>query len=203
MSEKQFNEDVYVDEKTSSYVEIIKKSAFAIILIALIYIPISSYNSLVLKNEQVSEAYSQIESNMQRKLDLLPNLVKVVKSYAAHETELLTNITKLRSSRLPKNVDEMQKLNKNLNLATMRFFAVAENYPNLKSSEQYLQLQSQIEGAENRINVTRMQYNISAKEFNVQSKIFPSNIVANMAGFSAKEYFKAEEKAHEKINLDL
>ena len=207
MSEKEFDADVYVDEEinnaTSNYTSVLTKLAATIILIALIYIPISSYNSLVAKDEQASQAYAQIESNMQRKLDLLPNLVKVVKAYAAHESELLTNITKLRSSRLPENVNDMQELNKNLNLATMRFFAVAENYPNLKSSEQYLQLQAQIEGAENRINVTRMQYNISAKEFNVQRRIFPSNIVANLAGFSAKEYFEAEKQAHEKINLDL
>lgn len=183
----------------------IVKITMSLVLLVLIFVVIFSYNSLVSKDEEVSEAYSQIESNMQRKLDLLPSLVKVVKAYAAHESELLTNITKLRASgkNIPTNVAAMQELNKEVNMATMKFFAVAENYPNLKSSEQFLQLQAQIEGAENRINVTRMQYNFSAKEFNTQRRIFPSNIIANMAGFTPKEYFKAEEKAHEKLNIDL
>lgn len=179
------------------------KIILAVVVVGVLGISMSSYNNLVKTDEAVKEAYGDIESNMQRKLNLLPNLVKVVKAYAKHETELLTSITKLRSSQLPKNVDEMQKLNKNLNLATMRFFAVAENYPNLKSSEQFLQLQAQIEGAENRINITRMQYNFAAKEFNVQMRIFPSNIVASLTGFSDKEYFKAEVKAHEKLKIDL
>ncbi len=204
MSEKKFDYDVYNEKKTSQNTSLpIAKIVGGLVFVILIFISISSYNSLVTKDEQVSEAYSQIESNMQRKLDLLPNLVKVVKAYAAHESELLTKITKLRSSRLPSNVKDMQELNKNLNLATMRFFAVAENYPNLKSSEQFLQLQSQIEGAENRINITRMQYNASVKELNAQRRVFPSNIVASLAKIEARDYFKAEKKAHEKIELDL
>jgi len=204
MSGKDFDYDVYNEKKGSKSNSLpLAKIVGALVFLMLIFVTISSYNSLVTKDEQVNEAYSHIESNMQRKLDLLPNLVKVVKSYAAHESELLTKITKLRSSRLPSNVKDMQELNKNLNLATMRFFAVAENYPNLKSSEQFLQLQSQIEGAENRINITRMQYNSSVKELNAKRRVFPSNIVASLAGIGSKEYFKAEAKAHGKIELDL
>ena len=181
----------------------IVKIVTALVFATLIFTSISSYNSLVTKDEEVSEAYSQLESNLQRKLDLLPNLVKVVKAYASHESELLTNITKLRSSKLPSNVKDMQALNKNLNQATMRFFAIAENYPNLKSSEQFLQLQSQIEGTENRINITRMNYNQSVKELNAKRRVFPSNIVASLAEIEPKEYFKAQTKAHENMKLDL
>ncbi len=181
------------------------KIGIAVVFVAVLGISMSSYNKLVISEENVSESYSDIQSNMQRKLDLLPNLVKVVKAYAKHETELLTSITSLRASgkNLPTNVAAMQQLNQKMNMATMKFFAVAENYPNLKSSEQFLQLQAQIEGAENRINITRMQYNESVKYFNAQRRIFPSNVIAGITGFEAKEYFKAEAKAHEKINLDL
>ena len=181
------------------------KIGLVVLVVAILGIFMSSYNSLVKADETVNEAYSDIESNMQRKLDLLPNLVKVVKAYAKHETELLTSITSLRASgkNLPTNVAAMQQLNKKMNMATMKFFAVAENYPNLKSSEQFLQLQAQIEGSDNRINITRMQYNEMVKYFNAQRKVFPSNIIANMFGFTQKDYFKAEVKAHEKIELDL
>jgi len=115
-----------------------------------------SYNSLVSKEEQVKTAWSQVESNLQRKLDLIPNLVKVVKRYASHEKELLSEITELRANagsmlsggELPdsQNLKALQKMQKQLDNATLKLFAVAENYPELKSSEQFLQLQSQIEG---------------------------------------------------------
>ena len=201
MSKEDFDYDVY-DKKTKANLPI-AKIVLGLVFVVIVLIALLSYNTLVTKDEQVSEAYSQIESNIQRKLDLLPNLVKVVKAYAKHERELLTEITKLRSSQLPSNVKEMQKLNKSLNMATMRFFAVAENYPNLKSSEQFLRLQSQIEGTENRINITRMQYNTSVKELNTLLRVFPSKLIAPLAEVTPRAYFKAEVKAHEQLKLDF
>jgi len=201
MSKEDFDYDVY-DKKTKANLPI-AKIVLGLVFVVIALMALLSYNTLVTKDEQVSEAYSQIESNIQRKLDLLPNLVKVVKAYAKHERELLTEITKLRSSQLPSNVKEMQKLNKSLNMATMRFFAVAENYPNLKSSEQFLRLQSQIEGTENRINITRMQYNTSVKELNTLLRVFPSKLIAPLAEVTPRAYFKAEVKAHEQLKLDF
>ena len=172
------------------------------------------YNTLVEKEEQVMSSWSQVESNLQRKLDLLPNLVKVVKTYAKHEKELLTEITALRSDAdkllnendsLPNEtqIAKVGKLQKSLDASFLKLFAVAENYPDLKSSEQFLQLQSQIEGAENRINITRMQFNDSVGSFNATMRTLPTNIIASIGDFQRKGYFKAQSEAHEKLDLGL
>jgi LemA protein len=165
------------------------------------------YNGLVSKEEAVNVAWSQVESTMQRKLDLLPNLVKVVKAYAKHETQLLTNITALRAnaSQLLKSKDavKLATLNKQMNASVMKLFAVAENYPNLKSSEQFLQLQAQIEGSENRINVTRMMFNEELGFYNSAIRKMPHKLIASVAGFEKRSYFKAEENAHKKLELGL
>jgi len=174
----------------------------------------TGYNSLVDKEENVMESWSQVESNLQRKLDLLPNLVKVVKTYAKHEKELLTEITALRANAddllsenksLPNEVQvaKLGKMKQNLDTSLLKLYAVAENYPDLKSSEQFLQLQSQIEGAENRINITRMQFNSSVGDFNAYMRTIPSNIIASIGGFQRKAYFKAEQSAHKKLDLGL
>ena len=138
-----------------------------LVVVGILIVFMMKYNSLVGKEEQVKEAWSQVESNLQRKLDLLPNLVKIVKSYTKHEKELLSEITALRANTstllsqknvLPQkaNIEKLGALKKSLDTSLLKLFAVAENYPDLKSSEQFLQLQSQVEGAENRINITRM-----------------------------------------------
>jgi LemA protein len=206
MAEKDFDYDVYEDKNSNTPKPLpTAKIILSLVVVVVVFVFISSYNKLVTKDEQVSEAYAQIESNLQRKLDLLPNLVKVVKSYAKHEDELFTKIAQLRSSKTDnqKDIKQIEKLNSKLNISTLKLFAVAENYPNLKSSEQFLQLQAQIEGADNRINITRMNYNESVKNYNKLTKVFPSNLIASMFGFEKKEYFKAEAEAHKKMDLDL
>jgi LemA protein len=206
MAEKDFDYDVYEDKNSNTPKPLpTAKIILSLVVVIVVFVFISSYNKLVTKDEQVSEAYAQIESNLQRKLDLLPNLVKVVKSYAKHEDELFTKIAQLRSSKTDnqKDIKQIEKLNSKLNISTLKLFAVAENYPNLKSSEQFLQLQAQIEGADNRINITRMNYNESVKNYNKLTKVFPSNLIASMFGFEKKEYFKAEAEAHKKMDLDL
>ena len=189
------------------------KIFFAVLIVTVLALFASSYNSIVVSEEVVAESWADVESNMQRKVDLLPNLVKLVKSYVKHESELFTTITKLRASsgmekssdELPseEKIHELSQLNKSINNSTLKLFAVAENYPNLKSSEQFLTLQSQIEGTENRINITRMNFNGAVKEFNANIRTFPSNIVASMMGFSKLEYFKAEPIVQQKLELDL
>jgi len=189
------------------------KIFLAVIIVGILAIFASSYNSLVVNEEIVSESWADVESNMQRKVDLLPNLVKVVKLYAEHESKLFTSITELRASsksvlggsEMPskEQMQEFSKLNKSINSSTLKLFAVAENYPNLKSSEQFLTLQAQIEGTENRINVTRMNFNGAVKDFNANIRTFPSNIVASIMSFSKLEYFKAEPVAKQKLELDL
>ena len=165
------------------------------------------YNGLVSKQEHTDAAWSQVESTMQRKLDLLPNLVKVVKAYAKHEKELLTEITSLRSNAhttlASKDVAKLATLNTKLNASVIKLFAVAENYPDLKSSEQFLQLQAQIEGSENRINITRMQFNEAVGVYNKAIRKIPQKIIASMGGFEKRAYFKAEDKAHKKLEIGL
>ncbi len=185
-----------------------------VIVVVMLGVFWTGYNSLVNKEENVMESWSQVESNLQRKLDLLPNLVKVVKTYAKHEKELLTEITALRanaSSLLHDNntlpneaqIEKFSKMKQSLDTSLLKLFAVAENYPDLKSSEQFLQLQSQVEDAENRINITRMQFNTSVGNFNAYMRTIPSNIIASIAGFQRKAYFKAEQSAHKKLDLGL
>ena len=163
------------------------------------------YNGLINKQESVNVAWSQVESTMQRKLDLLPNLVKVVKAYAEHEKELLTEITSLRANAhnklVSKDVSKLAALNTKLNASVMKLFAVAENYPDLKSSEQFLQLQAQIEGSENRINVTRMMFNDAVGEYNRAIRKIPQRFIASWRGYKKRAYFKAEENAHKKLEI--
>ncbi len=170
------------------------------------------YNSLVTKEEQTKTAWSQVESNLQRKVDLLPDLVKVVKRYAAHEKEVFERIAALRSEAgkiLHEDQGEAAQIRKiaavqgRLDAATARLFAVAENYPQLRSSEQFLQLQSQIEGAENRINITRMQFNEAVGAYNACLRHMPTNIVASLVGFRPKAYFQADDRGHSRLKLEI
>ncbi len=165
------------------------------------------YNSLVNKSEAVDMAWSQVESTMQRKLDLIPNLVKVVKSYAKHESELLTQITSLRASAKStlqsKDGTKLAKLNTKLNTSMMQLFAVVENYPELKSSEHFLQLQAQLEGSENRINITRMMFNDAVGEYNSAIRKMPHKFIANAMGLKKRVYFKAEKQAHKKLKVEM
>jgi len=183
----------------------------ALISIVFLLVFALSYNNLITQEENVSEAFSQIQSNIQRKADLLPNLVKIVKSYAQHERDTFKEVAQIRVNKMnltdapinKKQVEQMIKLNKVINQSTFKLFALAEQYPNLRASEQFLQLQAQVEGTENRINVTRMHYNTSVKEFNAQIRRFPSNLIASSFGFSKKLYFQASETAKQPIVLDL
>jgi len=171
-----------------------------------------AYNSLVVKEEQVKTAWSQVESNLQRKIDLLPNLVKTVKRYAAHEKEVYAQIAALRAQAgkmledphsTAAKATKIAAIQKRLDAATAKLFAVAENYPQLRSSEQFLQLQSQIEGAENRINITRMQFNEAVGEYNAYMRHIPANIIAALGSFKPKAYFKADEAAHKKLTVEI
>ena len=165
------------------------------------------YNSLVNKSEAVDMAWAQVESVMQRKLDLIPNLVKVTKSYAKHESELLTKITSLRASAKEmlnkKDAKKLSKLNAKLNSSMMQIYAIAENYPDLKSSEQFLQLQAQLEGSENRINITRMIFNHAVGVYNSSIRRIPHKYFAKILGLKKRSYFKAEKEAHEKLKLGM
>ncbi len=164
------------------------------------------YNRLVAADEQVTSAWGQVQSVYQRRLDLIPNLGETVKGYASHEERTLENVVSARSKVAQMNVSadmvndpealsKFQKAQQELSGALSRLLVVAEQYPDLKASQNFLVLQSQLEGTENRIAVERMRFNEAARGFNTLRRSFPSNMIANLWGFKQKAYFQAEEAA--------
>lgn len=183
--------------------------AAAVVLILVVWC-VSGYNGLVAMEESVGNSWSNVETQYQRRADLIPNLVSTVKGYAAHEKQTLESVVKARSEATQVKVDpenltaekmaEYQKAQGNVSAALGRLLMVAENYPELKANENFLNLQAQLEGTENRINVARRDFNNVAKEYNTAIRRFPKNILAGIFGFEKKDYFEAEagaEKAPE------
>lgn len=170
----------------------------------------SRYNSLVTKQESVTAAWSQVENVYQRRADLIPNLVNTVKGYADFEQKTLTAVIEARSKATsvtidPTNLNEasiqqFQKAQEGLSSALSRLMVVVERYPDLKANQNFMDLQAQLEGTENRIATERRNFNQTAQDYNTQIRRFPSNIFAGLFGFDKKAYFEAEvgaEKAPE------
>lgn len=162
-------------------------------------------NTLVVKDEGVKTAWSQVENQYQRRADLIPNLVNTVKGYAAHERETLEAVINARSKATQTTVDptnmtpeamqEYMKAQGELSQALGRLMVTVERYPDLKANENFLALQTQLEGTENRISTERMRFNEVTKEYNTYARRFPTSVIANMLGFSTKPYFEAESGA--------
>ena len=154
------------------------------------------YNSLQSKSVAVDTSWSQVENQMQRRADLIPNLVNTVKGFTNHEDNVIKAVTdaraKMGSAQTPVEKDAA---NTELNSALSRLMMVVENYPDLKSSQHYSELMSQLEGTENRITVARKNYNKSVQEYNLGVKTFPGNVFANIYGFTEKPLFTADESA--------
>ncbi len=180
-----------------------KKSTIALIsviavlvIIALSFIGIK--NDLVTKEEAVSQKYADLDSTLQRRADLIPNLVNTVKGYVAHENEVIDKITTARQNLINANsIDEQQKANDELTNSLNALMVVVENYPDLKSSENFRGLQDELAGSENRINTARIDYNNAVKNYNSSIKKFPGSVIAGMSGLSEKKYFEADVKAKE------
>lgn len=185
-----------------------KKATWIIIIAAvaaLVFWCVGKYNAMVTEEENVETAWGQVENQYQRRADLIPNLVSTVKGYAAHESETLTAVMEARAkatqvtldpaNATPEQLAAYQAAQGELSQALGRLMAVAEAYPDLKANENFLQLQSQLEGTENRITVARNEFNERAKAFNVLIRKFPGNIVAGMFGFEKKAYFEADAEA--------
>ena len=169
-----------------------------IILVAVILIGygVSSYNNLVTANENIDAKWSQVENNLQRRADLIPNLVSTVKGYAAHEQEIFTAIAEARSKLIgAKGVDEAAEANNELSSALSRLLAISEAYPTLKADANFRALQDELAGTENRIAVARKDYNEAVQTYNSSVKRFPRSIIAGMFGFGPREYFEADESS--------
>ncbi len=179
-----------------------KKTTIIVAIVAVIAVialmVISGYNSLVSKEESVDTAYSNVSVMLERRADLIPNLVNTVKGYMEHETEVIENITTARENLLgAKNIDEQMEANDQLTTSLDALMVVVENYPDLKASENFIQLSDELAGTENRISTARKDYNDEVKSYNTAIKKFPTNILASMFGFEQKEYFEAKESATE------
>jgi LemA protein len=172
--------------------------AVLIVIGILIVVPcIGLYNSIVTKHETITAKWAQVENQLQRRNDLIPNLVSTVKGYATHEKSVFEEVTAARSQWAKAGtVDEKVKAAETMDSALSRLLLVVENYPNLKADQTFLRLMDELSGTENRIAVERMRYNEAVKDYNITVRKFPGNIVAGMFGYKvATEYFKAEEKA--------
>jgi len=159
----------------------------------------SVYNRLVNSSEAVPAAWAQVESVLQRRYDLIPNLVNTVKGYAKHEKELLTEVTALRSQwGAAKTQTEKVAAANGMESALSRLMVVVEQYPQLKANENFTRLMDELAGTENRIAVERMRYNETVNAYNVTARRFPTNLIANMFGFKPSEnYFKSEKEAQQ------
>ena len=175
----------------------------AFLLVIFIFRGCGKYNSLVTMREQVNRDWSNVENVYQRRADLIPNLVNTVKGYAAHEQETFTNVTEARSKATSVTIDaanmtdedmkRFQAAQGEVTSALSRLLAVAEAYPDLKANQNFLELQSQLEGTENRIAVERRKFNETATTYNTELKRFPTILYAGMLGFKDRPYFQAEE----------
>lgn len=159
------------------------------------------YNDLVEQDERVNAAWSQVENQYQRRADLIPNLVATVKGYAAHEQETLEGVIKARAAATSTTIDannmdeaalaKFQQSQEALSSALSRLMVVVEKYPELKANEQFMALQAQLEGTENRITTARRDFNQAAQSYNTTVRSFPRNIMASIFGFKARPYFQA------------
>lgn len=187
-----------------------KKGYIALIVVAVVVLSIffwfkGTYNGMINMRENVSAQWSNVDNQYQRRLDLIPNLVSTVKGYAAHEENTLTEVVNARAkaTRTQINIDQLnentlKQINRaqgELSSALSRLMAISENYPDLKANQNFLDLQAQLEGTENRIAVERRKFNDAARSYNAYIQQFPKNILAGMFGFTPKPYFEANAGA--------
>ncbi len=176
----------------------------AIIIVLVIWV-IGMYNGLVTSRNKVKNAWSQIDVQLQRRFDLIPNLVDSVKGYMKHEEGVLAKVTELRTSWAnASTISEKAKLDNELSGALKTIMAVSENYPDLKANQNFSELQEELRNTENKISYSRQFYNDSATMYNTKLEVVPTNIIANMFNFKAEELFKTDsEEARKNVRVDF
>ena len=195
-----------------------KKGCIALIVLGVIALALfgwvkNSYNGLVSTQESVEKAWGNVESQYQRRADLIPNLVETVKGYAKHEQETFEKVIEARANATkvtidptnmtPEDLQKYQAAQGEVGSALSRLIAVAENYPDLKANENFKDLQQQLESTENRINIARNDFNEEARKYNTQRRTFPTNIIASIFNFGDKPYFQAQEGADKAPKVDF
>ncbi len=184
-----------------------------VVVVLLALLGSSSYNSMVDQQEGVNKSWSNVENQYQRRSDLIPNLVNTVKGYATHEKSTLEGVVSARAKATqitidpdkltPEKLQAYQKAQGDVTTALGKLLAITENYPDLKANQNFLELQAQLEGTENRIAVERGRFNELAKEYNAYIRKFPKNIFAGMFGFEKKPYFEAEAGAEKAPKVEF
>ena len=176
-----------------------------IIIVLLVLYVISIYNSLVGLRQKVKNGWSQIDVQLQRRFDLIPNLVETVKGYMSHESDVLTKVAELRTSWAnASTVSEKSKLDGELSSALKTIMAVAESYPDLKANSNFAQLQEELQNTENKIAFSRQFYNDIATKYNTRLQVVPSNIIASMFHFEPEQLFEAESnEARKNVKVDF
>ena len=175
-----------------------------IIVAVLVLFVVFLYNSLVRLKNQVENAWSQIDVQLKRRYDLIPNLIETVKGYAKHEKQLLTDITKARSEVMKaSDIHEKAKASNMLSDTLKSLFAVSENYPQLKANENFLQLQEELSGTENKIAYSRQHYNDIVMAFNTKIETFPNNFINKLLNFTKKELFDTPEEERKNVKVQF
>ena len=178
---------------------------FLLIVLAIVAIYlVSMYNSFASLKVKIKEAWSQIDVQLKRRADLIPNLVESVKGYAAHEKEVFENVTRARAAMLgatgPKEAEQADSM---MTTALKSLFAVAEAYPELKAQEGFIKLQSELSDTEDKVAYSRQFYNSVVRQFNEKVVMFPGNLLAGMFGFKSEDFFEAEEKEREAVKVNF
>jgi LemA protein len=174
-----------------------------IIVLLVLYIW-SLYNGLITLKLQISEAWSQIDVQLKRRADLIPNLVETVKGYAKHEKNIITSVTDAHKAMLgAKTMDSKAKASDTLSGALGRLLALGENYPNLKANENFIQLQKELSDTEDKVAYARQYYNSSVMDYNTRLSVFPNSVFAGPFGFTSKEFFGASEEERKTVKVNF
>lgn len=177
---------------------------FIIVIVVVALILIGLYNSLIRSRNQVDEAWADIEVQLKRRYDLIPNLVNTVKGFAAQESGVLEKVTEARTRAMgAQSIEEKQKDENMLSGTLKSLFAVSENYPDLKSNTNFLQLQNDLTDTENKIQAARRFYNGNVRDFNTKVEVFPTNIFASMMGFTKRAFFDIDDNGPESQNVEV